>query len=217
MKKLFIAVLSLFVISTVYSQKRGLVVSHYLFPEFKAGKVYMSTGKTEKNLFNYNTVTEEMLFRTQSGNVLAIGKHDIPFVDSVVIDGRKFIHAEDKFMELLIDGETTLVAEYVSSVIPPGSPAPYGGTSHTSATDTYSSLYAGGLIYKMELPDDYKVNTKIYYWLSDGETSEKLTNIRQIKRHYKDKSQEYKSYTKENDVNYDNPDSILGLIRYMEQ
>ncbi len=203
--------------SVGYSQKRGLVVSHYLLPEFTAGEVYMNTGKTEKNLLNYNTVTEEMLFRTQNGNVLAIGKHDIPFIDSVLIDGRKFIYSEDKFMELLIEGETSLVAEYVSSVIPPGSPAPYGGTSHTSATDTYSSLYAGGLIYKMQLPDDYKVNTKIYYWLSDGEKREKFTNIRQIKRHYKDKSQEYKSYTNDNDVNYDNPDSIFGLIRYLEQ
>ena len=55
------------------AQSKQIVLSHYILPEFTEGYVMMKGGRTQQMLLNYNSVTEEMVFK-RGESVLAIGK-----------------------------------------------------------------------------------------------------------------------------------------------
>ena len=74
----------------------------------------------------------------------------------------------------------------------------------------------GGVIYDLKLPDDYEVNPYIIYWLKkDGELN-KFVNMRELKKHYTDKKGLYKDYLNMNRVKYQDQESIIQLITFLE-
>ncbi len=117
MKRLFFVLICSLPFITANSQNKTIELSHYLFPEFTQGYIYMKSGVINKGMLNLNTLTEEMLFMDK-GKILAIGKTEIGLVDSVVIKGRTLCCLKRKFSELLLKSSIDLYAEYRCSVIP---------------------------------------------------------------------------------------------------
>lgn len=214
--KRFIYLLIVFVSSTIsYSQIKQVELSHYIFPEFTKGVVLMKNGIKNETLLNYNTLTQEMIFQ-ERGKKLAIGKDEQELVDTVFIKDRKFIVFNKKFFELIFHSSTDLYAEHVSNVIPPGQPAAYGGTSYTSATTSFTSINSGGMVYELKLPDGFVVKPHTYYWLKRNGEFKKFFNIKQLIKLFDDKKDLCKTYIKGNDVDYDSPDSMVELIKFLE-
>ena len=196
-----------------YSQVKVLELSHYLFPEFTKGVVLMKTGVKNETLLNYNSLTEEMIFDNK-GTKLAIGQ--LEQVDSVFIKGRKFFLLNNKFVEIVYQSKYALYAEHKCSVKDPGKPAAYGGTSQTSATTSYSSYFSGGQVYELKLPEGIETRPFIDYWLKrDGEVN-KFLSIRQMSKLFGEKENLCKAYLKKNDVKYENQESIVEMIKFLE-
>jgi hypothetical protein len=66
------------------------------------------------------------------------------------------------------------------------------------------------------LPDEFKAAPYTIYWLkSNGEIHE-FKNMRDLKKLYGDKKDLYKEYLKANSVKYQDQESIIQLIEYME-
>lgn len=215
MKRTLYILIFILSFSTSYSQSKGVELSHYLFPEFTQGVILMKSGITNKTLLNYNSLTQEMIFE-KNGKKLAIGLEELKLVDTVTISDRKFFILNDKFIELIYHSECDLYVEHLCSVIEPGKPAGYGGTSETTATNSYSSVYAGGRVYELKLPDGYVTKPYIYYWLKRNGELHKFINMRQLMKLYDDKEDLYKAYVKNNVVEYNNQESIVQLIKYLE-
>jgi len=195
-------------------QKNKVELSHYIFPEFVKGTVLMKTGTKNPIMLNYNSLTEEMIFDTD-GKKLAITK--LEYIDTVYIADRKFLPLQDKFVELIYRNKFELYAAHKCSVVDPGKPAAYGGTSQTSSTTSYSSLIAGGQAYQLKLPDGYTTKPYTDYWLKrDGKLSPFLS-LRQLSKLFDDKSGLFKKYVKEHKVVYDKENSLVDLIKYLEQ
>ncbi len=202
-------------INSLFAQRNYVEITHYLFPDFVRGDVYMKNSLKSSSVLNYNLITEEMIFKDRE-RVLAIGKDETNLVDSIIIDGRKFVVLNSKFVEQIYSNGTEVFAEYKCSVIPPGKPAAYGGTTHTSATDTYSSFYAGGMFYELKLPDGYKTKPYTHYHFRDSNNvTSRVINMRGLTRYYRNNSTALRSYLKENSVKFENPDDIARLIEYM--
>lgn len=215
MKRIFfLFILSLFFAAS-FSQKVEVIISHYLFPQFTEGTILMKDGKINTLSLNFNSLTEEMVFKASS-KVMAIVKGEIELVDTVYINDRRFAVVNDKFMELLYNGGIELYAEHKCSVISPGKPGPYGTTSQTSSTATISSLYAGGTVYSLTLPEGYATRPYTYYWIKKNGELTKFTNIKQLQKFYAGKKEQYKAYTKENSVKFENQESIAKMVKYME-
>ena len=215
MKRIFfLLILSLFFTAS-YSQKVEVIISHYLFPQFTEGTILMKDGKINTLSLNFNSLTEEMVFRASS-KVMAIVKGEIELVDTVYIKDRRFVVLNDKFMELLYNGGIELYAEHKCSVIAPGKPGPYGTTSQTSSTATISSLYTGGTVYALSLPEGYSTRPYTYYWIKKNGELTKFTNIKQLQKFYADKKESYKAYNKENAVKFENQESIAKMVKYLE-
>lgn len=201
---------------TIFAQPKQIVLSHYIFPEFTEGYVMMKGGRTQQMLLNYNSVTEEMVFK-RGETILAIGKAEVKEVEYVTISGRKFVVLNDKFLELLYEGGKNIYAEHRCTVIPPGNPAPYGGTSQVSSVDRYSGLSAdGGLYYKLQLPDGYVVKPAINYVVRAGDKISKIYSLKQLRKVYQEKRDEFDKYVKDNNVKFDNITEIAALTAALE-
>ena len=210
-------ILSIFFISitaAVYAQQ-AKEVSHYIFPDFIQGTVLMKNGTENHALLNYNAASQEMIF-DQNGKKLAIAPPTLNQIDTVFISDKKFVRHNNKFMEVLLDGEIQLFAEHKCRIIPPPKPAAYGGTSETSSVDSYSSWQTDGRLYNLELPNDFKVNPITVYWIKKNGELKNFVSINQIRKYYKNKKKELKEYEKEHKIDFQNNDDILQLIKFTE-
>jgi hypothetical protein len=209
---LYLLILSLLTVSGK-AQVRVSEVTHYLFPEFTKGVVLMKTGVKNEALLNYNSLTEEMIFDTK-GKKLALSQ--LEMVDTIYIKDRKFFLLNNKFVELVYKSRYALLAEHKCKVKDPGKPAAYGGTSQTSATTSYSSYFSGGQMYELKLPEGIETKPFIDYWLTkDGETN-RFLNIRQLMKMFDGKEALIKEYAKTHEVKYDDQDSMVEFLRFLE-
>ena len=189
---------------------------HYVFPEFKKGVILMDNKSTIETLFNYNILTEELVF-DQNGEILAIGNDVLPKIDTVFIDNRKFIRLNNKFVEVLIDNNVKLFVQYKCKFIPPGKPAAYGGTSQTSSAKSVDQWLSGGVAYRLQLPNDYQVRPYSVYWIEkEGGDLEDFTSLKQLNKFYDKKKNVFKQYTKEHKIDFNNAEAVSRLIEYME-
>lgn len=203
----------LFLIS--YSQVQVKELSHYVFPEFTKGIVLMKTGLKVQKVLNYNTVTEEMVFIDRDKK-MAMTDAEMERIDTVFISDRKFFVLKGKFVELIYHSVFDLYGENKCSIKDPGKPSGYGGTSQTAAITSYSSLVTEGNIYEMELPGGYETKPYTVYWLKrDGELN-KVLSMKQLMKLYSDRKDVFKTYVKEHNVKYEDRESLVQLIKYME-
>jgi hypothetical protein len=215
MKRFFYLLIFSLWVTTSYSQEKALEVSHYLFPEFTQGIILMKNGTKNKAFLNYNSLTEEMIFKNKD-NMLAIGETELELVDTVFIRDRKFITLNKKFVELISHSKYDLYVEHKCKLIPPGKPSAYGGTSETSAITSYSSINSGGRLYALKLPEDYEIKPFTFYWLKKNGELNKFISMKQLMKIYDDKKELFKDYVKKHDVKYENQESIAELIQYLE-
>lgn len=216
-KKLFSGLTLLFMFCIQLNAQQENTQSNYVLPKFAEGYVMMKGGRTQQMLLNYNTVTEEMVFK-RGETLLAIGKEELKEVEYVRIDDRTFVLVAGKFYELLYEGERSLYAEHKNIVIPPGNPAPYGGTSHVSSVDQYSGVSStGSMYYKMYLPDGYKLKPSVSYFVKRGESFSRANSLNQLRRHYSDKREAFDKYTKENKVKFENILQMTQLAEFLDK
>ena len=215
MKHIYCIVISCLIFIPSYAQPENEEVTHYLFPEFTQGVILMKAGKKNDFLLNYNSLTEEMIFE-RNGKKLAISKTDLGIIDTVFIRDRKFIALNSTFVEVLYHSKWDLYVEHKCKVEKQGKPSGYGGTSKTSAITSIASLSAEGNFYELKLPSNYEIEPYTYLWLKKNGELNKFRNMRELKNLYKEKEELFKPYVKKYGVKYDNQESIIQLIEYLE-
>jgi hypothetical protein len=176
----------------------------------------MKTGTRNDALLNYNSLTEEMIFEN-NGQKKAIAINEMLLVDTILIQDRKFVALNGKFVELVHHSKWELFVEHRCKVVEQGKPSGYGGSSQTGAATSISSLYSEGrVVYNLKLPDDYKTQPFSIYWLEKNGEFNKFINMRDLKKFYNNKKDIFKKYLKINQVSYQNQESIIQLLEYLE-
>ncbi|HMT68304.1 MAG TPA: hypothetical protein PKE28_11970, partial [Bacteroidales bacterium] len=100
MKRIIAVLIFSLVMFPSFSQRQGVELSHYVFPDFTDGSVLMKSGNRLQALLNYNALSEEMIF-VDKDRKLAISREEKEKVDTVYIKGRKFFVLDSRFLELL--------------------------------------------------------------------------------------------------------------------
>jgi hypothetical protein len=186
----------------------------FLFPEFKDGKAIMKKGKPRIASMNYNTVSEKMVFY-QGEKILEMTETDR--IDTVLIQGRKFIPMGKVFYEVIHMDRISLFVEHKGDLMLPGKPAAYGGTSQTSAISTVSSMEFDNRYVNMELPSDYTVRINNIYWIKkDGAMSDFISE-KQFMKIFPDKNTELKKYIKQAKVKFDRIPDVQKLIIFCNE
>jgi len=214
LKSTFLFFLLCAFISEAYSQIRAVEITHYLFPEFTKGVILMKSKIKNEAMLNYNSLTEEMIFENKG---IKLALDHLEQVDTIYITGRKFFILNNKFVELIYSSKFDLYAEHRCTIKDPGKPAAYGGTSQTSATNSYATYFSGGRVYDLKLPEGFEPLPYIQYWLKKDGKLTKFINIRQLAKLFNDKEDLYKQYNKKHVVKYDDQTSLVELLRYLAE
>lgn len=208
----YLLILNLLVIVSSAQEKKK-TITHYLFPEFTQGEVLMKKGVVKEALLNFNALTEEMIFEA-NGIKLAVAQLEL--IDTIYINGRKFFPLNGKFFEVLYRSKYDLYAEHKCSVNDPGKPAGYGTSSQTGAATTYSTFFSGNRVYEMNLPESIETTPfTIYYLKKDGNLI-KFISLKQLMKELPEKSSLFKKFIREKDISYDDPQSLVRLVQFLE-
>lgn len=196
-----------------FSQKQQKSITHYLFSEFIQGKVLMKKGKINEALLNYNALTEEMIFEN-NGVKLALAQ--LEAIDTVFVSGKKFVPLNGKLYDLIYHSKYELYAEHKCKLNDPGKPAGYGTSSQLGAASTYSTYFSGNRVYEMTLPETVETNPYTVYYLKKDGALIKFVSLKFLLKEFPEKSGSAKKFIRENSVSYDDPESLVKLVKFLE-
>lgn len=183
----------------------------YLFPGFSKCDVLMKGGKVNTTNMNFNTVTGKMVF---VNNEKYYDLTNPEMVDTVNLNGCKFVPVGKTFYQVLVSGPITLYLQHKGTLMSAGKPVGYGGTSQTASSNYISSIEQSGYQYNLALPADYIVNPSNVYWIRIGDKWSDFTTEKQLLAIFPDKAQKLKAFIKENRIKIDKTESLVKLIEY---
>jgi hypothetical protein len=215
MKNIYCIIIFGLISISSYAQEENIEMDQFLFPKYTQGVILMRSGIKNETLLNYTILKEQMIFE-QNGKKLAIAPNELRLIDTVFIENRKFIALNDVFVELLSHSKWDLLIEYKCEVEDVGASTGYGGTSETTATRSFATIYSEGDNHQLNLPDDHKLKPYVNYWLKNKGHLDQFTSMRELKKLYNHKADIYKAYLKKHRVKYDDQEGIIQLIEYLE-
>lgn len=183
----------------------------YIISQFVSGTIKMKNSQGQSQVMNYNTVTEKMVFIKGDKYYDLINPE---MVDTITLESRKFVPVGKSFFEVLFAGQTSLYIQNKSSLLPPGKPVGYGGTSQVASSDYLSTVSLDGVQWNLKLPADYTVVPRPVYWIRRGIEWFDFTNEKQFLKLFPDKAGVLKDRIKSDKVKFDKPESIAKLIEY---
>lgn len=191
----------------------GNTLSHYVLDKFYPGKVYLGSGEVSDRLLNYNALTKEMIFEDK-GKYLAIANPQN--VDSVIIAGRKFIPGNQKFYEWIAGNSYPLMAEYICSIKEEAASAGYGINPENAASNSLKSLYGTGTVYALQLPDNFKVESKVVYYLRKDQQYHKIQQARHLANLLPGKKQFINEWVKARGTDFSKRDELAALVAQLQ-
>lgn len=183
-----------------------------LFPGFSEATVIFKDGRTRKMQMNYNMASGRMVF-SESGNILDLQTPEL--IDTVVMNGSRFVKSGSRFYELLLKAPVSLFLDHKGEIVPAGKPAGYGGTSQVSATTVMSGMSSGSAYYNLKLPAQYVVKTEKVYVLKDKDGSlSNFSTSRQFLKLFPDLETQLQDFIKSNRIRFDDSKGVARLAEY---
>jgi hypothetical protein len=186
----------------------------FLFPEFVQGVVKMTNGLTQKAVLNYNTVSEKMVY-TMDDKIYDMVNNER--TDTVFIYESKFVPVGKVFYEVLLNAPVSMFVQHVGSIVPPGKPAAYGGTSQVSSSTYKTSVELSSGYYNLKLPADFQVKLDPVYWLRKDGKMYSWINERQFLKIFPEKEQDLKAYIKKNHIKFGRIPDMIKLGGYLNE
>jgi hypothetical protein len=186
----------------------------FLFPDFAPGKVTLKNGKSQTIVLNYNTVSEKMVYEKDEKLYDMI---NLDQIDTVFLQECKFVTAGAVFHEVLLIAPISFYIQNKGNVMPPGTPAGYGGTSQVSNTKMMTSVELSSGYYNLKLPPDFIVNPDLVYWIRKGDKMYSFINEKQFLKIFPEKEAEFKKFIKQDKIKFSKTDDLIRLIKYCNE
>ena len=218
-QSILVKVIILFFSSNLYSPLKAQTTPdgsalQFLFPDFSLGKVRMKNDNLQSIMLNYNIVSEKMVFE-KGGNLYDMV--NIEMIDTIFVKESKFVPVGKVFYEVLLIAPISLFIQYKGQLLPPGTPAAYGGTSQISSTTQLTSVQLSSGYYNLKLPQDYIVKTDRVYWIRKDNIMFSYTNERQFIKIFPDKVKEIKEFIKKQKIKFDMLQDQIRLTEHCNE
>lgn len=185
---------------------------NYLFNGFSNGSVKMKSGAVENAPLNYNVDDQTITFK-QNGKALTLT--NVSDVDTVYIQDKKFIPAQDKFYEVLTNSKISLLVQYTGKLRPMEATSDKDNTSKRDAnmvSNTVSGAYVNR-VYK----GNYSLEVLTHYWLRRGNSFYKADTEKQIVKVFPDKSAAISTFIKANHLDLSKSSDLVKLINFCNE
>ena len=201
--------LAILAICCLTSKAQDGQISHYVFPDFVNGTIKFKDGTTIAALLNYNTLSEEMIFK-QSGGFLAVS--ETAKIDTVTIDDRYFIPETDFFYEVVNVKNKVLYVKHKASIILPAANAGIGGTSQTAGQTSTVSIRTMNGIYNLKMPDSYRVIPGTSFFMRTAKGYQRINSANSLATVYPGKLEIIKASIKANKLNLAKLPDLVTLL-----
>jgi|WetSurMetagenome_2_1015567.scaffolds.fasta_scaffold00002_147 hypothetical protein len=183
----------------------------FIFPEFFVGVAKMLNGEKIILNFNYNIVTEKLVFM-QKDQIYDVVNTSV--IDTVYMEGRKFIPSGKIFLEVLTNGKSTFFIQHKGSVKKPPRPAAYGGTSEVSSSTYVNNLKLGNDRFRMPTDSELVIEPGSLYWIRKDQNMNLVTGKKSLLKIFEDKKSEVRGYMAKSKFDAENPDHLNGLVMF---
>ncbi len=211
----FVSLSALFVFVTCFAvaqRNQDGSMPQYLLPEFTDGKVLMQNGQILNEYMNYNTVTERMVYiKDEKYWDLA----NPQMVDTVYLDGRKFVPKGKYFNELLVKGKHSLFIQNKGTLMSAGAPVGYGGKSQLAVADVLNTVDLASGRYNLPIPDDFIVNPSPVYWIKNDSGTYEFTNEKQFLEIFGEEGAAVKEFMKKNKLRAGRVDHLMKIVSFL--
>lgn len=186
------------------------ILNTCLFDTFSKGTVFLKNKSVQEAELNYETENSSIVFK---GNGQVLTLTNIDDVDTVMIQGRKFVPIDKKFYEVLDVSGTGLYASYTNKRKPVVASPDHEGTKKgvgSVASNSVAPAYVS-----RPFQSNYIVEVYSHFWLRKGNSLYKANNEKQVIRMFPLKhSEAIKSYIRDNNVNFDKQEDVKKLVAY---
>jgi hypothetical protein len=183
----------------------------FLFPDFSVGVARTKNGEKAVLSLNYNIVTEKMVF-LQDKKIFDIVNQSI--IDTVFIEGRKFIPFGKVFYEIAVSGNASFFIQHKGAVKKPPRPAAYGGTSEVSSSTYINNLKMGSNVYRMDQNTEIIIEPGSLYWIRKNHEMYLITSKKSILEIFADRKREVKEFMSKSKFDPENPEQLKDLVNY---
>jgi hypothetical protein len=121
------------------------------------------------------------------------------------------------FLELIVNDNIQFFIENRSTLVDPGKPAPFGGTSQTSSTQVVNTLYSDYGKFNLKLPPEFEVKPSHVYWIKSGEKLEDFWTEKQLLKLFPEKEDLLKDFIKKNHLKMLNREDVIKLLNYLNE
>jgi hypothetical protein len=204
------------VVSLSFSDKSVVAAQdnsqQFIFPGFTMAKIKMKNGTSQDILMNYNSISEKMVY-SKDGDLYDLLNTEL--IDTIYLMSSKFVPVGKIFHEVLLTAPVSLYVQHKGNLLPPGTPAGYGGNSQVSNTKYVSSVGLSTGYYNIDLPEGYIVKVEPVYWLKIGDRYESYVTERQFMKIFPEKESELKQFIKQRRIKFDKLSNMIQLAEFL--
>jgi hypothetical protein len=182
----------------------------FLLPEFTEGKIKMKTGKDWETHLNYNLVSQKVTFIRQ-GEILDLT--NISNVDTVYINGRKFIPSGNVFYEVLSADPFILYVQHKANVKAAAQSDSYGKIPETASSTSLKYFSTSAEFYKLS-DQDLVITREDIYWLMINDSLQSFRDTGQLIKLFPGLKDDIRSYVRKNKLKFSNPEDIKRLAGF---
>lgn len=216
MRPVLIITLFLFLITGLSAQEEGdgknPAKTFYLFQDFEEAGILFKSGAEKQAVFNYNVVTEEMIFRNK-GKFMAL---EMPGIDTIYIAGKKFIPFGERFYEVVWTPPGLLYIRHYSKLSDKGRPVGYGGYSQGAATTSIKNITTSGALYELEVADQFELTDGTAFLIRKGNQFHEVNSTRQVIRAFPGKKDTIKDFVKEHKTDFNRQEDVMKLLQVLQ-
>ncbi len=188
--------------------------SEYLFEAFTEATVVYKDGRQFSVNLNYNMVDKRYVFYDRVNPDELKVFEDTRLVSVLRITNRTFRITPKGEAEEILNANPFLSVVYGARLKEAPKRAAYGGTSETTAIQSYKTFKADGV--NINLEEDRMLitsTTKTYYTEKDGKRKV-IRNAKQFKNLFPGKQAKIDAYIEARQIDFNNPKQVVNLFRY---
>jgi hypothetical protein len=186
--------------------------SVYLFPQFINGSVLLKSGIMELAALNYNVEKQGIVFEKSGQYLDLIG---LETIDTVYIEGRKFIPVDGIFYEVIRTTPFEMYATYTGKKQPVTATTEHDGSLRKEANEvsnTVSDVYV-----TRQYRGDYAIEFRKQYWIKQFRNFYKANTEKQVLKIFPKKEAAIRTFIAENKTDFNKEADVLKLLAFCYQ
>ncbi|GAB3919793.1 hypothetical protein [Mucilaginibacter myungsuensis] len=186
--------------------------SPYVFADFSNAKV-IKKGGTAAASMNYNTLTQEMVFMNGTDKAVL----DPTGIDTVILQGKKFIPVGKVYYQKYTDTKTPLYVQWANERTGRSNQQSANINKPMTGSDGGARPGISAADYDLKLKDGEGLQAANNFWLQKGGEFHKAGDKKDIIKVFPDKEQVIETFVKDNNTDFKKADDISKLISFLDK